>query len=73
MSDSDIGCGKIIRLIDVINPNKDNGCDGMINRVFSLCNPTATKPLSIMLQNCLKQNILADNWKKDNLRPLHNK
>ena len=49
LNDSGTGCG---------NPNKANGRDGMIDRVFSLCNPTATKPPSIMLQNCLKQNIL---------------
>ena len=53
LSDFDIDCGKILKLINELNPNKARGHDGVSIQMLKLCNLTITKPLSIIYKNCL--------------------
>ena len=62
--DFDIDCGKISRLIYVLNPYKAHGHDGISIGMMKLCNLIITKPLSIIYKNCLQEGVFPDEWKK---------
>ena len=44
LRDFDIGCGKISKLINGLNPHKAHDHDGIFIRMVKLCNLTITKP-----------------------------
>ena len=56
-------CGKILKLINRLNPHKAHGHDGISIRMVKLCNLIVTKPLSIIYKNCLQQGVFPDDWK----------
>ena len=41
--------------------------------MVKLCNLKITKPLSIIYKNCLQQGDFSDDWKKDDIIPVHKK
>ena len=49
------GCGKILKLINSLNPHKAHGHDGVPLRMLKLCNLTINKHLSIICKNCLQR------------------
>ena len=49
----DIDCGKILKLINGLNPLKAHGHDGISIQMVKLFNLTITKPLSVIYKNCL--------------------
>ena len=53
----DIDCGKILKLINGLNPHKGHGHDGTSIRMMKLCNLTITKPLSVIYKNYLQQGV----------------
>ena len=71
LRDFDIDCGKILKLINGLNPHKAHGHDGVSIRMVKLCNLIITKPLSIIYKTCLQQEVFPDDWKKGNLIPVH--
>ena len=71
LSDFDIDCGKILKLISRLNPRKAHCHDGISIRMVKLCNLTITKPLSVIYKTCLQQGVFSDDWKKDNVIPIH--
>ena len=52
MKDFDIECGKILKLINGLNPHKAHGHDGISIRMVKLCNLTTTRPQ--LCQLCIK-------------------
>ena len=48
LRDFDTDCGKVLRLINILNPHKARVHDGTSIRMIKLCNLTKTKPLSIV-------------------------
>ena len=56
-------CGKILKLINGLNPHKAHGHDGISTRMVKLSNLIITKPLSIIYKNCLQQVVFPDDWK----------
>ena len=60
----DFDCGKILKLINGLNPYKAHGHDGISIRMVKLCNLTITKPLSSIYKNCLQQGVLPMTGKK---------
>ena len=62
LTDFDV-CGKILKLINRLNPHKAHGHDGISIRMVKLCNLIVTKPLSIIYKNCLQQGVFPDDWK----------
>ena len=60
LRDFDTDCGKILKLINGLNPHKAHGHDGISIRMVKLCNLTITKPLSIIYKNCLQQGLFPD-------------
>ena len=61
--DFDIGLGKILKLINALNPRIARGHDGISIRMHKLFNLAITKPLSIIYKNCLQQGVFPDDWK----------
>ena len=53
----DIDCGKILKLINRLNPYKAYGHDGTSIRMVKLCNLTITKPLPFIYKNCLQHGV----------------
>ena len=51
--DFDIDCGKILKLINDLNPHKAHGHDGISIQMVKLFNLAITKPLSVIYENCL--------------------
>ena len=71
LRDFDIDCGKILKLINGLNPHKAHGHDGISIQMVKLCNLTITKPLSVKYKNCLQQDVFPDEWKKVNVILVH--
>ena len=55
-------CGKNLKLIDSLIPNKAYGHDGIPIRILTLCNSTVTKLIfkKYIFQNYLKQGVFLD-------------
>ena len=64
LRDFDFDCGKILKLINGLNPHKAHGHDGISIRMVKLCNLTITKPLSSIYKNCLQQGVFPMTGKK---------
>ena len=73
LSNFDIDCGKVLKLINGLHPHKAHGHDGISIRMLKLCNLTITKPMSIIYKNCVQGGVFPDNWKKGNIIPVHKK
>ena len=51
---------KLMKIIQSLGPNRAHGYDGISIRMLKLCSLSKIKPLSIILQNCLKSSIFPD-------------
>ena len=63
----------MVKVIQSLNPNKAYGHDGVSVRILKLSWPCIIKPLLFIFCNCLKYGTFLDDWKKDNLVPVHKK
>ena len=59
--------------IQGLNSNKALGHDGISIRMLKLCGPSAIKPLSLLFNNCLRDGVFPNVWKKANAIPVHKK
>ena len=62
--------GDIIRKL---HPNKAHGHDMISIRMLKLCGDSIWKPLQIIFKNCLKEDMLHNEWKKANVVSIHTK
>ena len=64
-------CRKILRLINALNPHKAHGHDAISIRMVKWYYLAITRPLSIIYKNFLQQGAFPDEWKKENIIPVH--
>ena len=63
----------IISLIRKLNPNKDNGSDGISGQMLLLCDDSVVLPLKIIFGNILSTDTYPDIWKFANVTPIFKK
>ena len=73
LSTVDIDSKKILKLIQGLNSNKAHGHDGISIRMLKICGPSVIKPLSLLFNNCLRDGVFPNDWKKANVIPVHKK
>ena len=56
-----------------MNSNKAHGHDGISIRMLKICGPSVIKPLSLLFNNCLRDGVFPNDWKKANVIPVHKK
>ena len=56
-----------------LNVNKAHGCDEISTRMLKICDKSITKPLFIILKNCIDQGYFPNAWKMANVIPIHKK
>ena len=59
-----IDCGKILKLINGLNPRQAHDHDGISIRMVKLRNLTINKSLSVIYKKFLRQGVSPDDWKK---------
>ena len=67
-SQDDIG-----KIIQNLNPNKAHGHDNISIRMLKICVSYIYGPLELILKEALSTGLLASNWKKGNIVPIHKK
>ena len=67
LSTVDIDSKKILKLIQGLNCNKAYGHDGISIRMLKLCGLSVIKPLSLLFNNCLRDGVFPNDWKKQKL------
>ena len=63
----------ISKIINNLDPNKANGHDMLSIWMIKLCGNSTCKPLSIILNGCLKEGKFPPDWKKAHVVPIHKK
>ena len=61
----------ITNIINDLNTNKANGCDGISVAMLQLCAVEVATPLQIIFQDCLNSGMFPDSWKYANVQPVH--
>ena len=64
LSTVDIDSKKILKLIQGLNSSKAHRHDGISIRM--LCKPSVIKSLSLLFNNCLRDEAFPNDWKKSN-------
>ena len=64
LSTVDIDSKKILKLIQGLNSNKAHGHDGISIRMLKICGSTVIKALSLLFNNCLRDGVFPNDWKK---------
>ena len=70
LSTGDIDSKKILKLIQGFNSNKAHGHDGISIRMLKLCGSSVIKPLSLLFNICLVDDVFSNDWKKANVIPV---
>ena len=60
-------------IIGKLNPNKAYRHEMISIHILKLYGNSIRKPLEIIFENCLKEGIFRDEWKKANVAPVHKK
>ena len=56
-----------------MNSNKAHGHDSISIRILKICGPPVTKPLSLLINNCLRDGVFPNDCKKANVIPVYKK
>ena len=67
LSTIDIDLKKILKLTQVLNSNKAHEHDGISIRMLKICKTSVIKPLSLLFNNCLRDGVFPNDWKKANV------
>ena len=69
---SQINCTEleIENIIEVLNPNKASGDDGISHKMLKSVSKTVSKPLCILLNRSFYEGIFPDIWKLANVIPI---
>ena len=72
---SNISCSvdEIKTLIDILNPNKASGPDGISNKMLKPVAQEVAQPLSILFNRSFREGKFAESWKHSNVIPLPKK
>ena len=63
----------VLKIIRIFNPNKAHGHDKISIRVLKICGNSLCRPLELIFNDCLANEIVSSDWKKGNLVPVHKK
>ena len=56
-----------------MNSTKAHGQDGISIGIIKLCGPSVIKLFTLLFNNCLRDGVFHNNWKKANAIPVHKK
>ena len=73
LTDLVISSEKILSIIQSLNPDMAHGWDDISVRMIKLCDKTLVFPLKLIFENCLRQGVFPEKWKKANVVPFHKK
>ena len=73
LTDFHISNEKILSIIRSLNPDKAHGWDDISVRMIKLCDVALVFPLKLIFENCLRQGVFPEMWKKANVVPIHKK
>ena len=73
LSSFNISSEVIFQLIKNLDPNKAHGHDEIPEQMLKLCAPSICKPLTLLLENCLRSGEFPNVWKRSNIVPVHKK
>ena len=74
LSTVDIDSKKILKLIQGLNSSKAHVHDGISIRMLKIFGLSVITPLSLLFNNCLRDGVFPNNWKKKkNVVPVHKK
>ena len=63
----------ILKIIQILNPNKAHGHDKIGIRMLKICGNSLCRPLELIFNDCLANGIFPSDWKKGNIVPVHTK
>ena len=63
----------VLKIIRIFNPNKAHDHDKISIRVLKICGNSLCRPLELIFNDCLANEIVSSDWKKGNLVPVHKK
>ena len=64
---------KIEKVIQILDPIKENGHDNISIHTLKVCVPSVYKPLEIIFNQCLETGVFPSEWKRSNIVPIHKK
>ena len=67
------GKSDVVKLIKAVDVNKAHGHDGISVKMIKICADSIAHPLTLIFQKSLVAGIFANDWKKDNIVPIHKK
>ena len=67
------GKSDVIKLIKAFDMSKAHGHDGISVTMIKIFADSISHPLTLIFQNSLVAGIFANDWKKDNIVPIHKK
>ena len=72
---SEINCteNEIETIIEVLNPNKASGDDGISHKMLKGVSKSVSKPLCILMNRSFSEGIFPDTWKLANVIPIFKK
>ena len=56
-----------------LNSNKAPGHDGIPIRMLKICGPSVIKSFALLLNDCLRDSVFANDWEKENVFPVFKK
>ena len=56
-----------------MNFNKGHGHDGISISILKLCGTSVINRPSLLFNNCLRDGVFPNDWKKENVIPVHKK
>ena len=71
LTDFIVSSEKILSIIRSINQIKAHGWDNISVRKIKLCDTVLLFPLKLTSENCLRQGVFPEQWKKANVVPVH--
>ena len=69
----DIRLDKILRIIQTLDQNKIHGHGGISAGMLKTCGSSIIKPLRLLFNNCVRQEVFHNIWKMINRLPVHKK
>ena len=73
LTSCDIKDDDILPIIKNLNVDKAHGWDQLPTRMIKTCGEAITFPLKLILKSMINEGVFFDDWKKNNVVPIHKK
>ena len=73
LSSVDIKESDILNILKSLDANKAHRHDEISIRMLKLSQKSISKPLKLIFENCLRNRLFPDQWKKANVVPIYKK